>query len=103
MSTFKYDGYNCKFEIGEYASNDNTAITLIDADDGQPVTSVTVNFDEKLPADTAYIKNYSENEGLLEILMTAKIVTEVVGQKISGFIVAPKVILNMDLINQMSI
>jgi hypothetical protein len=36
---------------------------------------------DKLPKDQAYIKDYSENEGMLEALADAGIVKEVIGRR----------------------
>jgi len=84
----KYKEWTCNVLYGAY-SNGNTAIMLVDADDGLAVTTVTVNLGNKLPPDQAYIKTYSENEGMLEVLEGAGIVVEVLGYTKCGFAEVP--------------
>jgi hypothetical protein len=52
--------------IGAYLNNNGLFIGLIDADEYEPYTDLTVNVDgsEKLAPYQAAVKNYSENEGI---------------------------------------
>ena len=62
---------------GSYA-NGRKAIRILDAEDGIPVMTATVNLpDETIGADEVIIKNYSENEGCLPFLITNGVVSPV--------------------------
>ena len=58
--------------IGEYA-NGQTSIQLVDQDD-MPFMTASVAHDVNIPDDCVIIKNYSENEGILEALIEAGII-----------------------------
>ena len=67
--------------IGRYA-NGQTSIQLVD-EDGMPFMTASVAYDSgvldeiyniKLEKDSVIIKNYSENEGILEALIEAEII-----------------------------
>ena len=62
---------------GSYA-NGRKAIRIVDAEDGIPVMTATVNMpDENLEEGEIILKNYSENEGCLPFLITNGVVSEV--------------------------
>jgi hypothetical protein len=70
----EFCGFTCSVEISMYPSG-NTAVTLNDVEDGFPVATVTINTKVELPSKRhIVIKNYSENEGILEALEEAGIV-----------------------------
>ncbi len=54
-------------------SNGNTRINLIDAIDHCPYATCTINMNEIESGEVA-IKNYSENVGILELLIENKII-----------------------------
>jgi len=58
--------------IGEYA-NGQTSIQLIDQD-GMPFMTASVAHDVNIDDDCVIIKNYSENEGILQALIDAGII-----------------------------
>lgn len=69
-----------------------TALLLNDAQDGSPVPTATVNVpgtSEVLPEDTVILKNYSENEGLLETLMEAGMIEDTGSRVPTGFVGSP--------------
>lgn len=69
-----YSEYNVSLSWGNY-SNGRRALRLIDQEDGLPVMTVTVNVpDEELAENELIIKNYSENEGVLDFLLENDIV-----------------------------
>ena len=69
------DGIDCVVVKTQYANNGRVALVLVDANDGAPVTVATVNFPEaSLASDEAVIKDYSENDGVLDVLVKAKVV-----------------------------
>ena len=75
--TVKFKKWICEVSKGQYG-NGNTALQLYDYEG--LVATATVNMGIKLPEDQAYIKDYSENEGMVSALKEAGIV---VGDAIS--------------------
>ena len=96
MKEMYYKGYDCEVKKGEYSNNKNLALVLIDKEDGSMVVTATVNTDTKLAPDMAYIKNYSEGEGMLEALQKAGLVEEIVGETRLGYVTVPLVKLNLE-------
>lgn len=84
----KYKQWDCEPIVGYYG-NGNTAIQLIDKQDKSLVAVATINLIDGLPENQAFIKDYSENEGMLEALKDVGIVTKVIGNRRSGYITAP--------------
>lgn len=68
--------------------NGGTALQLMDAEDGFPYAMATV-WIEGLAEDEVAIKNYSENEGILETLIDAGIVEKPHRLVSSGFVNIP--------------
>lgn len=69
----KFKEYNCSVQFGKYP-NGRTSITLTDEEG--PVAVATINVPEiEIPNGDVIIKNYSENEGILEALIAEKIVS----------------------------
>ena len=65
LSHFEYD---VVLTFGKY-SNGNTAIRLISNDEWQePIATATINLGFEIPENEAYIKDYSENEGMEQFL-----------------------------------
>lgn len=77
----RYDEYqNCYFRTGRYP-NGNLAIGIYNANQG-PITKVTINPDITLPDDIIAIKNYSENSGIVEWLVSEGIVEELAESRV---------------------
>ncbi len=75
-NTITFSGFTCNVNITEYRDG-NAAISLDDATDGSPVATASVNIPEaKLPTGFIFIKNWSENEGMLDALVSAGIVED---------------------------
>lgn len=90
----RYLGFEVEVVLGEY-SNHRTALQLIDKEDYSPVAVATVNLpEEDLGKNEVFIKNWSENTGMLEWLEEQGLVEKFRGFVTSGFIVVPKVKLN---------
>ncbi|WP_371366239.1 hypothetical protein SRRS_06870 [Sporomusa rhizae] len=70
----QFNQWNCQVVFGKY-QNGETAIQLIDAEDGCPVATATV-WIPNLKTDEIAVKDYSENSGMLKTLIDAGIVTE---------------------------
>ena len=83
--------YNVFLKRKKY-SNGRTAIELIDAEDGCPVMTATVNIpDAHLEKDEIIIKNYSENEGVLDFLIENGITSKPDRWITSGWVTCPVV------------
>lgn len=61
--------------VGRYDGNGNTALSFT-TKDGEPVCKATTNLGDSLLPNYAYIKDYAENEGVLETLIRANIVEQ---------------------------
>jgi hypothetical protein len=71
----KFSDFDCTITFSTYRSNDRIYMGLIDKTDGSPVADCTVNMPEvDVPEGSVLIKNYSENEGMVNALVQAKIV-----------------------------
>jgi hypothetical protein len=77
----KYGSYQVILQKNSY-SNGRLAIQLIDAEDGEPVAIATVNLPEhELAPDEVFIKDWSENDGMVEFLVENGIV-EYTGRRV---------------------
>lgn len=78
--------YQVTLEFGKYRGNGRTAITVVDAEDGEDLLVATVNIPEaSLEEGETVIKDYSENEGILKFLVENKIVSKPVRTVSTGF------------------
>lgn len=72
----KFNGFDCNVKFSIYTNNNATGILLVD-DDGDLVTVASVNINEEegevLPDEVA-IKDYSENEGIVDVLVDAGVI-----------------------------
>lgn len=74
MPSLNFIGYECQVKVSRYAHGLTPCLSLVDAE-GMPIATATINVPNlQLPADYVVIKNYSENEGILEALIAAEIV-----------------------------
>jgi hypothetical protein len=85
--TVKFHNWTCRLQFGKYI-NGRTAIQLYDSTDGDLVATATVNVEdlEHLGEDEVIIKNYSENEGILDVLVDAEIISKPLYQVQTGFV-----------------
>ena len=77
-------GYNCHIQFGKY-QNGTLAMQAIVAETNEPYATLTVNYEanwegarpyaKAFPSPSVIIKNYSENEGMLDELVKAGVVT----------------------------
>jgi len=75
-----------RVELGKYA-NGRTRINLIDDSDNEPYCTATTNLPDVLLLDNeVFIKDYSENEGVLDFLTTNNIVIATDKWATSGFV-----------------
>jgi hypothetical protein len=89
FATVKFKRWICFVEMGTYP-NDRNAIELINSKNGEPILVATINVPEILiNEDEVIIKNYSENEGVFEALIKAKIIGNPIRTIQTRFITAP--------------
>jgi len=85
-----YKGWNCNLNKSYYEHGKRVALCLIDADDGEPVSTCTVNLpEEPLADDEVLIKDYSENEGMVEFLVKEGVVERTNRDVRSGYVAIP--------------
>lgn len=85
----EFQGFTCKVQIEEYQNNGRKAITLIDVEDYSPVATATINMpDVHLGPNEVIVKNYSENDGMLQALVDAGIVKHT-GKLASAYLSTP--------------
>lgn len=99
MKVFNLTGHgqshNVTVVLHKYYQNNRLAIQLNDAEDGHPYAVATVNKPEVLLADNeVLIKDYSENEGMLDFLVKNNIVTPTPNGVQSGHVWLPVAIVN---------
>ena len=87
MKEFEFKGNTLSVEMTRYAGNDRRAIQLIDMEDGYPYCMATVNLPgADLSDNEVAIKNWSENEGILECLQANGVIGPVKRRIPSGFV-----------------
>lgn len=85
----KYSQGLMRLRWGRY-DNGRVALQLADAETGEPIAKATINIPEiEIAEDEAFIKNWSENEGMLEALVGAGIVERTVMSAASNLVDAP--------------
>lgn len=85
--TVQFKKWNCILKWSKYG-NGRAALQLID--DGELVLTATVNLpDEDLEDNEVFIKDYSENDGILEVLVNAGIIEDTGKRVRSGFVTIP--------------
>lgn len=79
--------YKVSIVTSRYANNHNK-IQMIDTEDGMPYATASVSI-PGLTEDEVGIKNYSENEGILDFLVENNIVHQPHRFVESGFVIIP--------------
>lgn len=77
----KFKQWNCIVVKSKYMDNDRIALVLKEEETGEPLATASVNvvdyyFTKENGEHQTFIKNYSENEGILEALVEAGIVED---------------------------
>ncbi len=88
----RFGPYECVAYETRYPYGGAKAIFLIDARDGEPVATATVNVEgvsETLPESEVLIKDYSENEGMLDALVEAGLVEDTGRRVRTGYVTVP--------------
>lgn len=83
----EFRGEQCRVLFRKYDSNDRIAIQLTIDGTGEPMATATSNLAEEeiVHSKQTFIKDYSENSGILEVLIAAGIVKDTGVKKRSGF------------------
>lgn len=92
----KFNIWDCELVKQQY-HNGKTALELVAAEDdeendvfkGEPIATATINIPVILEHDEVLIKNYSENEGMLEALVDAGVVKPTGRVIQTGFVEVP--------------
>lgn len=90
-----YDGNVVRLNLLKYMEPKNNALTM-ELLDGDPYATCSINIDDKLSGnDLICIKDYSENQGMLNFLLKNNVLTEVVGVIRSEYVEIPVCRLNL--------
>jgi hypothetical protein len=93
-----FRGYKCVVVLRRY-SNGRHALRLRDANTGELVATASVNIpDTPMAANEVAIKDWSENEGMLDALVRAGIVSLPVRTVPTGYVSAHVCTLNPDIL-----
>ena len=107
MRTVQFKDWRCRLYLASY-SDGNTALSMYDTEDGSAIACVSINLapvEPELLEDRAliYLKDYSENEGMLDLLVAEGIVERTGHTRQSGYIEAPLVrIIDPELVAEIS-
>jgi hypothetical protein len=71
--TVEFKSWGCYLTTSQYP-NGTTAIQLWSVVDGSPIATATCAIDQKPDSGCVFIKNYSENEGMLDALTKAGVI-----------------------------
>ena len=96
MKTVTFRNVELEVRVSSYVDNDNTALVLMDPKTSELYMVATTNLDMKLDKDVAFIKDYSENEGILGVLQEAGIVLEEQLSEFTGYLVLTAYKLNLE-------
>ncbi len=89
-SPFTKETYELEVHLLKYQNNKRPAIELIDKEDGSSFIIATINIPEHpIRNNEVIIKNYSENEGILEALIDAKIISKPIEYVQTGYVNVP--------------
>jgi hypothetical protein len=90
MKHVRFKDWDCIVQKCQYG-NGRPALQLIDANDGDPIATATVNLPD-VPAgpNEVFIKDYSENEGMLKALTDAGVIKPTGDSVRSGFVTVPR-------------
>lgn len=89
MADIKFKRWNCRLEKGVY-NNGRIALELVNVKNDEPILVATINIPEiHIENDEVVIKNYSENDGVLDVLVKAKIISLPIRYTTTGLISSP--------------
>jgi len=85
----QFKSWHCNVTYAKYG-NGRLAIVLVDSTTHQTIAKATLNLpDEELASDEVAIKDYAENETMLEALMDAGIISQPIRHAHTGYITVP--------------
>ena len=91
-----YNGNTVQLNLLKYVEPKNNALTM-ELLNGDPYTTCSINIEDELSCeDFICIKDYSENEGMLNFLLENGVLTEVIGIIRSGYVNIPVCRLNLN-------
>jgi len=96
----KYGTYDVEMKISSYNKNGQTRLDFVDSQDGQPILTATSCIDEDLLPNEVAIKNYSENEGVLDFMMNEEIISSPLRYYKSGYVNIEICKINETLLNK---
>lgn len=101
MKKVQFYGQDLELKKARYIANDSLALLLVDQM-GQLFSKVTVNIDNvQMPnKNTAVVKDYSENEGILDALKEASVEFKIIGSVEMPFNYCPLVEFNLDDVDE---
>lgn len=86
----KYKDWNCNLVQSHYQDGGRIALVLIDADDGEPVATATINLpSQPLLENEVFIKDYSENAGMADFLEKEGVLEKTGRSVRTGFVHVP--------------
>ena len=96
MKAMRYKDWDCNVQVTRYV-NGQAALVLIDREDGELIAKASTIVSIELKEDETAIKVWTENEGMLEALVSAGVVEDTGARVECGWSEAPIVkILNFD-------
>ena len=97
MKAMRYKDWDCNVQVTRYA-NGQAALVFIDREDGELIAKASTIVSIELKEDETAIKVWTENEGMLEALVSAGVVEDTGVRVQCGWSEAPIVkILDFDL------
>lgn len=86
----KFKGYDCVLDTTRKYPNGNVAIILLRHKTGEMICKATISVPHLILDETeVVIKNYSENEGILEVLENAGVIKQTGQFATVGYVQAP--------------
>lgn len=83
----EFQGWTCRVERASYGATGRIALPLYAVEDGSPVAVASVHLPElSLASDEVVIKDYSENTGMLDLLVATRVVSPPVRELQSGYV-----------------
>lgn len=96
--TVKLYGIDCVIQLARYPDTERLALILLDKETGEDMTVATVNMPGIfLRSEEVMIKDWSENEGVLEALQKAGVVEPTGLTYPSGFVEVPKCLVTVPI------
>lgn len=90
MKTVRFKHWDCVVEKTRYG-NGRPALVLNDARNGEQIAVATVNLpDVPVGRNEVFIKDYSDNEGMLAVLEAAGVVKSTAESVRSGYVTVPR-------------